>query len=349
MPQLGPDFARAGLLGIVDGTEALGHMVSTRAFAVGLLYGALAFLVSGVLAALRHRSTEGCGLAFAIAALLAMRDTFGAAAAPVLFFVALALLALGGSAAVRIRGRSWAPLRSALGRAAFPLVPGAIVLAIALPSGSATWMRAAVATSTVVASVLLADFDRVQGPGGAPFALFFVAVGAMYLAVPDTELPLIALGCSAPLVFLSVPQPLRRFGPAGAAAAVGTFAWVAVIGARGRPGSFVGAVAALGLLLVEPIARWLPRSSASVPRRHRFRAAARSERWIVIVAVAVLAQAVFGLFCSRIVAREDDIALALLVSVPALVLLCAAAPWLLPVRERQPRRPARARRFARMH
>jgi hypothetical protein len=304
-------------------------VLSSRAFAVGLALGALAYLATGLLAAITRRSRDGAGIAFAAAALLAIRDVFGARVAPAGLFVAIALLAIGGALATRMRPRMAARWYVAPGRAALALTPGALALALAFPIDTPSWLRFAVAAGALISSVLVMDFDKAQGAKGAPLMLLAISAIAVYFTVPDTELPLVMLGCALPLALLSIPQPLRRLGPAGTAAAMGVFAWVVVAGGAARGGSIVAGLATLGLLVAEPVGRRIPKSTLALAKPRRRRAKA-SDAWIVVVAVAAIAQTALGLFCATIAGREVDVGIALLMVTPALVLLAAAAPVLLP-------------------
>jgi hypothetical protein len=335
-------------------------VVSSRAFAIGLLYGALAYLATGVIAALRRRTREGGGIAFAGAAFLAIRDVYTAKAAPMGFALALALLAVGGHFAQRVQPRVWSRWYVNLGRRAVVLVPGALVLTAVFPVDTPSWLRFAAGGGAVIAGVLVSDFDATQGPRGAPFLFLALGALAVYFAVPDPRLPLVMLGVAAPIALLSFPQPLRRLGPAGATAAIGVFAWVVVIGGRERGGSIVAAIATLGILLVEPIGRRIPISNVAVGKRRRRQP--RAEKWIFVVGVAAIAQVTLGAFCATISGREDDAVLAMLMTLPALVLLGAACPYLLPTaanaRPQRPhgsdrsspsRRSRRSRRYAWMH
>jgi hypothetical protein len=336
-------------------------VVSTKAFAIGLLYGALAYLATGLIAALRHRTREGGGVAFAGALFLSVRDLYGDKGAPIGFALALVLLAVGGHIATRARPRLWTTWYVALARTAVALVPGAAALVVVFPVGTPTWLRFAAGASAVLAGVLVHDFDATQGPRGGPFLFLALGALAVYFTVPDTELPLVMLGVAVPLALISVPQPLRRLGPAGATAAMGAFSWVVVLGGRGRAGSIVAGLAALGLLLVEPLGRRIPTSNVALGKRRRHRPKP-AEKYLFVIGVASIAQVTLGAFCAKIAGREGDAILAALMAVPALVLLAAGAPYLLPTapkpRTRRPRGPrksrgsrgsGRQRRYAWMH
>ena len=336
-------------------------VVSSKAFAIGLLFGALAYLATGLIAALRHRTREGGGVAFAGALFLAIRDLYSNQGAPLTFGAALVLLAVGGHLAQRVRPRIWAPWYVRPSRAAVALLPGAVVLAVAFPVATPTWLRFAAGGSAVITGLLVHDYDATQGPRGAPFLFLLFAAVAVYFTLPDTELPLVMLGVAVPLALISFPQPLRRLGPAGATAAMGAYAWVVVLGGRGRAGSIVAGIAALGLLLVEPLGRRVPTSNEARGKRRRYKPKP-AEKYLFVIGVAAIAQITLGAFCAKISGRENDAMLALLMTVPALVLLAAAAPFLLPIAEkpsihrphgaRRPRWPkgsGRERRYAWMH
>ena len=143
------------------------------------------------------------------------------------------------------------------------------------------------ALATIVAAVAIRDFDAMKGDHGAPWMLIAISAAGVYLAVPDTELARVLLGVALPFVLLSIPNALSPIGPAGSAAVAGVFTWVIFVGGRGRPGSVIGGLATLGLLLAEPLGRrWVgalmtrktllphavrgrPRTNICWPRRSR--------------------------------------------------------------------------------
>jgi hypothetical protein len=311
-----------------DTVRVFGHVVLTRAFAIGLVYGALAYLLTGVFAALRHRTTEGAGIAFAGALVLALRDTYGTKAAPNGLVLALVLLGAGGALARRMRPRVWADWYVGPARTALALLPGAIALGASLPYSEPSWLRFGVATAAVSVGALVHDFDGAHGALGGPWVLFAIAALGVYYTVPDTELALVLLGVCGPLAFLSFPQPLRRIGPAGTTAAVGGIVWVVAVGGHARAGAFFAGVATLGLMIVEPLGRRIPKSTLALARQTR---RVHRDRWPLVIAVASLAQLLLCVYCAKVAGRESDAGLALLMLLPALVLLGAAAPYLLPV------------------
>ena len=191
------------------------------------------------------------------------------------------------------------------------------------------------ALATIGIAVGMRDFDAVDGRRGAPWLLFAIAAGGVYLAVPDTELARVMLGVAVPFILLSVPSPLCSFGPAGSTAMAGLFTWVVVVGGRGRPGSVVGGLVAIGLLVAEPLGRRLvgglsERSRRGVRGRRAGPVDQNRDSWITIVAVAAAAQLAIALYASRVVGREDKALAALFIAAPVIAVVIIAAPELFP-------------------
>ena len=319
--------------------ELVNNILVSKAFAVGALYGAFGFLLLGVLAALRRRTTEGGGIALAAATYLAVRDVWGGDIAPLGLALAIVLLAVGGASGKRMRSRMWDRWYVSFVRTAVALLPGALVLGLTFPLSTPGWLRVAAPVGAVLTGVLVCDFDLEQGPRGAPFALLFVSALGIYYTVPDTELPLVLLGASVPFAIVSFPQPLRRLGAAGSAAMCGIVAWVVVVGGQGRPGSVVAGFGTLGLLLVEPLGRRIPRSRLvnrkwDPPRLH-------SENWLAVTLVAGLVQLTLCAYCATMAGRENEALAAALMVLPAMILLGALAPTVLPLRPKASALPAR--------
>jgi hypothetical protein len=161
------------------------------------------------------------------------------------------------------------------------------------------------------------------------------AIG-VYYTVPDTELPLVLMGCCVPLVLLSVPWPYASLGTAGSAVTAAVFTWVIMIGGRGRPGSVVAGVATLGLLLILPVARW-----ALGPGRRRFlgmRLAAAPT-----AALAALGQLALGAWCGKVAGPQQSAPVAAALLILPLGLLGAAGNDLLRPRAHRERHRVRRR------
>jgi hypothetical protein len=170
------------------------------------------------------------------------------------FALAIAVLAVGGFLA---EIRHWGPLGRALAS-----VPGAYLLtthAGLVNEADALWV---VALATVAGAALIPDIDDRGARLGVGPVLYAVSAVGMYETVPDPKLALALIGVALPLLVLGWPIPFARLGGAGASVAAGALAWAAAIGGTGRLSAVYGGVACLGILVAEPAARLLARSSS---------------------------------------------------------------------------------------
>jgi hypothetical protein len=326
--------------------DALGDVLSARSFALGLLWGGLAVLLSPPLARFTRRNlVDMGGLAFGLAAFLALRGWGGSAVAPWGTAVALAVLVAGGHAINHLELRMSARVPRAAIAPLLALAPGAVLLAITVPIKDPAWVPYAIAFTVPVVGGLLHDFDRVHSARSAPFLLLFISVLGAYLTVPSTDLMLVLLGVSVTLALLSFPQPLASFGPAGSAAVAGVFCWIAVVEAGSQPGSAVGAIGALGLMLAEPIGRRFRKKltgtgKTSHRRRRRTRdlAARFGDKWIMVVGTSAVCQLALALYASRVAGLEQTVFMALLSLTPALTVAVFAVAEIVPAEEAEPRR-----------
>jgi hypothetical protein len=177
------------------------------------------------------------------------------------------------------------------------LVPGALVLASAVPDGWELWLRATTVAATVLLAPLVVVFAK-RDPRVVA-VLFAVAGVGLYACVPDTEHARTVLGALLAAGLLGL-DPALPAGP-GASAVTGLFVWTAVVDGHGRPGSVVGAVACLGVLVLAPLAGW-----------------ARASRRAPVLLVGV--QVVLAAYASRVAGFRDSRAAALALALPALVI-----------------------------
>jgi hypothetical protein len=322
-------LGRAATFGQGTRLDALRDLVHARAFALGLAFGGIAFLVASMIGVIRRRPVpDAAGLAFAAAAWLGVRGAWGSDLASAAVAFALVTLAFGGACVVVVN-RRWAfGTRFPAIVAAVAITPGAVYLAAVAPLAGSTTSRTVLAVAVIVIGVGMRDFDAMRGPNGVPWVLFLISAAGVYLAVPDTELARVMLGVALPFVLLSVPKPLFPLGPAGSPALAGVFAWVVVVGGRGRPGSVVGGLATIGVLLAEPLGRRV--FGSLVPPSRRLPVENFEEDWRVVAALAALAQLVIVLYASRVVAREDAAGAALLICAPMILAAAFLAPLIYP-------------------
>ena len=225
--------------------------VDSPGFATGFFAGSLA-LAAGVLVILAlprsgRRVVPLAGLLLVGAALVALADQDRL---PDELVPGVGLLALAGALAAAA-GRLHLP---PAGAAAVLSLPGAWLVAGATGLDE-TGPRLVLVTTIALAGALVGAGDHQYRQLGLGPVLLLATLAGAYATVPDTERALIVLGAALPLAVLGWPWPLASLGRAGAPATVGLLAWVAVTDGSARAGSTVGAMACLGILLVEPVAR----------------------------------------------------------------------------------------------
>jgi hypothetical protein len=271
---LHPDRA-AGVIratGILGAAWTPSDLLDDPGFRQGIHAGIVALVVVLVAAVLVRRPSRWrdfvlpvAGIAIAVATLVALERTGGRVLLSHRLEVGIVLLLVGPCAVALVLAR-WHGAWWVAAAGALAAVPGAVEVgrAAALQS-HVPGMRTLVVVSTVIGGLLVADFDDANGRAGLGPVLVVIAVLGMYGTLPDTEQTALLVGVVVPLAFVGWPVAMARLGP-GAYATVGMLGWVAAVGGRGRPGSGVGAIACLGVMLGEPVARRLWRGAARVPR-----------------------------------------------------------------------------------
>lgn len=267
--------------------SAVLEAVSSLELHVGLLAGALAVGAVALVPPARRQPVTVVTGAMAVALALSMFDAPWAAAGVLCLAAAV-------------------PLRDQTPRISL-FALGALGLALSTPSPTAGLFLAA---AIVVAAPALGDVVSARGPA-LTAALLAVSVAGIWAAVPDTEEILLVGGTLALPLLFTIAGGLDRLDvtwslPASFAI-VGPVLWAAVHGGRGRPGSMVGGVACLGLLLVEPAARRITRTPAST----------RTPATLVVVLLAVQVAVVAA--AARIAAARTAVGPAALVSTAALM------------------------------
>jgi hypothetical protein len=123
--------------------------------------------------------------------------------------------------------------------------------------------RVGLALVAVGAGLAIVDL---QDRGGArlPAVLGLLTLGGIWLTVPDTEPVLAVAGVLGPTLLVAAASGgpgSRLLEPAASVMLVAVVLWAVAEGGRGRPGSIVGGVACLGLLVLEPVVRRVGRRS----------------------------------------------------------------------------------------
>jgi hypothetical protein len=188
--------------------------------------------------------------------------------------------------------------------------PGAYLVATSTDFAGPGWVVPLVLVTITLGGPMAADLDRRAGRLGLGPVMWMVTVFGVYVTVPDTELIRPLVGVAIPLALCGWPLRVARLGAGGAAAGIALLMWVGAAEGYGRPGSIVGAAAALGLFLVEPVGRTLFRRRV-VPWSR-----VMSSRAFQIVFLAVhLLLVAWG---TRVAGFQDDGGPAFVLWVPAL-------------------------------
>lgn len=212
---------------------ALIRLLSSNQFSVSLALTLVAVAVARLIHA-RGLTLDQVGVAY-IAVATASLSFAGPASLSLV--IAMAVLLGGGILA----------LRTPVAGVAVQVV-GAAVLSYSLPDRPL--MQAAVLLFIPLAGLVVADFAR-RRPNLAG-GLIAISVLGLFMTVPDTSGALVLL--VATVLFVPGVLPAgSTAGPAAAPALVGLMIWVALEGGITRPGSVVGAIAGLGVLLIEPL------------------------------------------------------------------------------------------------
>jgi hypothetical protein len=255
------------------------NVVDDAAFWVALVVGVVGVALVW-LRLRRGRREPGVAVAVALACVVGLRVEHRLPAALV---VALVLLLLG----------EWSTRDAGLLPRVVAAVPGALVLGAALPDGWPFWIRASVVVVALVGGALADGADRVT-PRLVP-ALFAIGAVGIYFCVPDTEAPKVLLG--ALVAGAAIGLEPRLTSTRGVAMVTALFAWIAGYGGVGRPGSVVGGLACLGVVLLLPVARWRATSAA---------------RTVIVL----LTQCALVVYESRVAGFEHSAGRALLLSLP---------------------------------
>ena len=137
------------------------------------------------------------------------------------------------------------------------VLPGACLVASSTDFAGPDWVAPLVAATITLGGPMAADLDRRAARLGLGPVLWLLTVFGVYVTVPDTELIRPLVGVAIPLALCGWPLRVARLGAGGAAAGIALLMWIGAAEGYGRPGSIVGAAAALGLFLVEPVGRYL--------------------------------------------------------------------------------------------
>ena len=297
-------------------------------FQYGLLAGAAAVFVSGILALWLPNDRPGTiGLPMAIAGLGVLRWQLGSQGVPLGVFAACALLAV----ATELIGRA-TPRQ--LPSAFLLVLPGAVAFAGFDVAGLSVGTRLACGIGAAAMAISLRDFDQRHERDGFAVAFLLLTCAAPLIMVRASVAGPALLGAVVLFVILLFPAPQARLGNAGCGAVAVTYWWtIALIAQDSGPRVSAGWVA-LGFLGLEPMSR------AIIPEsiRRQLRRNDKDARWIVTT-TAMIAQGSVVVFGVAVTARRPSLDVALLTMLPVAIAGVLLATVVVPT----PRKKRRSR------
>jgi hypothetical protein len=276
----------------------VGDLIDVEGFTTALLVGAVVALV---LAVVRGRARErGGGFAPALFAGV-LAGLHVADLLPAGLVVGLVMVAVGS----QVSAGWWGPFRP------LTTLPGALVLAAALPDRASLWMATVAVVVTVVGGSRSVTLERAAPGASAP--LLAMSALAVYVCVPETSTAGVVAGAFVAAAALGILLP--AFSPAGAALGVALIAWSAAADGSARPGAVVGALGTLGVVLF-------------VPRLRRMRWWGGRSIRSSLGSLAVV-HGMVALYAARVCGLRHSAWTALILLVPGLLVGAAVARWAL--------------------
>jgi hypothetical protein len=286
--------------------EALDSVELREGLEVGVLAAGLALIATLTLSRYRIASVLAGGVFAAAAATVGQaRSSLGL---PSEVQAGLWLL-LGAGLAGWTAGRLLDDRSTGAVVGAVAAVPGAALIATSSSLDDvAVWVRLLVVLVAVGAGPWVEWWERCDGDHVPGLVLLAISVIGVWSTVPDTERTLNLLGAIAPCAVVAWYPRLWRLGPA-APALMALVVWVAAQDGAGRPGSVVGAVGTLGVLLAGPAV------ATAVHATSEWRRPARVDTEL---AVLLTVHAVCAMWAARVAGLSESSTTALVLVAPAL-------------------------------
>ncbi len=278
-------------------------------FGYGLFAGALAVLVSGVLAWWLPNDRPGTiGVPMAIAGFAVLRWQLGSAGAPIGILAAAGLLAVATELIARATARQ-------MPAALLLVLPGAAAFVAIDVEGLSLGTRIGCGLGAAATAVALSDFDQRHERDGLAVALFIMSCSAPLIMVRASIAGPALLGAVVLFVILLFPKPQARLGNAGCGAIAAMYWWAIALIAQDIGPRVGGGWVAVGLLGLEPLSRAVLPDSI----RRQLRRNDKDARWLVTT-TAVVAQGAVVLFAVAVTARQATLDIALLSMLPVVIL-----------------------------
>ena len=131
------------------------------------------------------------------------------------------------------------------------MLPGAVLIGLAVGNGTALWMRVAAGFAALVLASGASSFEREQTRVAG--LIWAVSALGVFATVPDTEQARALVGGTLVIAVLSLVHPV--VDGAGGAALAGLLCWTAAVGGQARPGAVIGALGCAGVFGMAPLVR----------------------------------------------------------------------------------------------
>jgi len=213
---------------------------------------------------------------------------------------------LAGLALLLVAGL-WRPREPTVAGRIVSSVPGAALLALGSDGVAVVVVLVAVPVLTAALTIFESGHDYEHGL--APMCAA-IAGGGAFLTVPDTEHVALIAGAGVVVGLAVVIAPRLALGMSGPLWA-GAFVWAVAIDGTGRAAAVVGALGALGLLIIDPAVR----SNVRIHRGLLTYLPVRGPRSQVLATAAI--QTALAVFTARVAGLRTDVQMAVVLTVVA--------------------------------
>lgn len=282
------------MLAITTGMDALdapldmARQVGLVGLAAAAGLAVVALIVGRLPGGRRLVPLPAAGLALAAASMIAITVAEGPERTGSRQAVGVAAAALGGLVATWL---PW-PVRPLL------VLPGALLTIDSMGLDDRSEVIVPTAVVAAVLAALVGQADRVHAATAAGPPLLLASIVGMYITIPETGQILPILVVAVPIALVGGPVRLARLGAAGSAASLALLASIVAEGGQPRAASIVGGLASLGVLALDPVARWLAdrvRGWSAAPPPASWRSPAMVRLVALHLAVVLVASRVAGL------------------------------------------------------
>ncbi len=215
------------------------RLLTSSEAVTGYLVGIVALLAVAFWWVFARRPIPAAGIAIALGSAAAIDRVYDA---PVELLAGLGLLVLAGLI----------PVESDIAVMALT-IPGAALIGYTYVDAGQPELIVLVTAGTVLFGALVARYDS-PATGDATTLLVIAYLGVLII-VPDTDIAIVIAAVALPMAAAGFPARIAHVGRSGALAATGLLMWTIASGAAARTAALIVGVAALGILIADPLVR----------------------------------------------------------------------------------------------